>query len=51
MRWLKNSKFPNGYVVGFERFVNVKTRKLTRLKSHDYHIIMENLILLCFVIM
>jgi hypothetical protein len=31
----------DGYEVGFRRAMNVKTRKSTRLKSHDYHIIIE----------
>jgi hypothetical protein len=33
-----------GYAAGFRRAVNLKTKKLTRLKSHDYHIMMERLI-------
>jgi hypothetical protein len=41
MRWLKQYKFMDGYAVGFRRAKNVKTRKSTRLKSHDYHIIIE----------
>jgi hypothetical protein len=41
MTWMKNLKFPNDFAVGFKRVVNLKTRELTRQKSHDYHIIME----------
>jgi hypothetical protein len=41
MPWMKNLKFPNGFTVGFRRTVNLNTGKLTCVKSHDYHIIME----------
>jgi hypothetical protein len=41
MQWLKNLKFLDGFAVGFGRASNLKTGKLTRLKSHDCHIIME----------
>jgi hypothetical protein len=42
MRWMKNLKFPDdGFTAGFRRDVNLKTGKLTRVKSHDYHVIME----------
>jgi hypothetical protein len=43
MRWMKGLKFPDGYVASLRRFVNVMTWKLTGLKSHNYHIIMERL--------
>jgi hypothetical protein len=42
MRWMKNLMFPEGYSVGFRRFVNVKADKFFGLKCHDYHIVMEN---------
>jgi hypothetical protein len=48
MKWLKNLKFPNGYAVGFKRSVNLKMSKFSVLKSHDYHIIMERLLLVMF---
>jgi hypothetical protein len=41
MTWMKNLKFPDGFAAGFRRAVNLKARKLTGLKSHDYHVIME----------
>jgi hypothetical protein len=44
IEWLKNLKFPDGYVAGFRRSVNLKTSKFSRLRSHDYHIIMERLL-------
>jgi hypothetical protein len=42
--WLKNLKFPYGYATSFRRAVNLDTRKLSGVKSHDYHIFMERLI-------
>jgi hypothetical protein len=41
MVWMKNLKFPDGFVAGFRRAVNLKIGKLTGQKSHDYHVIME----------
>jgi hypothetical protein len=41
MAWMKNLKFPVGFAVGFRRDINLKTGKLTGVKSHDYHVIME----------
>jgi hypothetical protein len=41
MTWMKNLKFPDGFAAGFRRVVNLKTWKLTGVKSHDYHVIME----------
>jgi hypothetical protein len=41
-------KFPNGYAVGLKRAVNLKTGKLTGLKSHDFHILMERIIPVMF---
>jgi hypothetical protein len=48
MKWLKNLKFPDGYVAGFRRSVNLETGKFSGLKSHDYHIIMERLLRVMF---
>jgi hypothetical protein len=42
---MKRLKFPDGYAAGLKRCVNVKAGKIRRLKSHDYHIIMERLLL------
>jgi hypothetical protein len=41
MTWMKNLKFSDGFAAGSKRGVNLKTGKLTGVKSHDYHIIME----------
>jgi hypothetical protein len=38
---MKGLKFPDGYAAGLRRSMNVMAGKLTGLKSHDYHIIME----------
>jgi hypothetical protein len=48
MEWLKNLKFLDGYEIGFRRAVNLKTNKITGLKSHDYHIMMERLLPIMF---
>jgi hypothetical protein len=48
MWWMKRLKFPDGYVVGLRRSVNMMTGKLNGLKSHDYHIIMERLLPVMF---
>jgi hypothetical protein len=45
MMWMKNLKFLDGFAAGFRRAVNLKIRRLTGLKSHDYHIFIEWLLL------
>jgi hypothetical protein len=45
MTWIKNLKFPDGFVTSFRRVVNLKTGKLTGVNCHDYHVIMEWLLL------
>jgi hypothetical protein len=47
MRWMKK-KIPDGYAAGLKRSVNLKTEKLIGLKSHDFHILMERIILVMF---
>jgi hypothetical protein len=47
--WLKNLKFLDAYVVGFRRAVNLDTGKLSGVKSHDYHILMESLLPVIFL--
>ena len=44
----EKNKSPDGYAAGLKRAVNLKTGKLTGLKSHDFHIIMERIILVMF---
>ena len=48
MRWMKKIKFPDGYAAGLKRVVNLKTGKLTGLKNHDFHILMERIIPVMF---
>jgi hypothetical protein len=48
MEWLQNLKFLDGYATRFRRVVNSKTKNITRLKSHDYHIMMERLLPIMF---
>jgi hypothetical protein len=43
LRWLKKLKFLYCYASNIKWAVNVSTSKLNRLKSHDYHIIIERL--------
>jgi hypothetical protein len=46
--WLQNLKFTDGYAAGFRRAVNLDSGKLSGVKSHDYHIFMERLLLVIF---
>jgi hypothetical protein len=48
MKWMKDMKYPNGYAAGFRIYMNLKTMKMKGLKSHDFHIIMERLVLVMF---
>jgi hypothetical protein len=41
-------KFLDGYAAGLKRTVNLKMGKLTGLKSHDFHILMERIIPVMF---
>jgi hypothetical protein len=45
---MKGLKFPDGYTAGLRQSVNMMIRKLIRLKSYDYHIIMERLLPVIF---
>jgi hypothetical protein len=46
--WLQNLKFPDDYTACFRRAVNLDSRKLSGVKSHDYHIFMERLLSVMF---
>jgi hypothetical protein len=48
LRWLKTLKFPNRYTANVKWAVNVGTGKFNGLKSHDYHIFIERLMLVMF---
>ena len=43
-KFLKEVKFPNGYSSNIARCVNLKNRKISGLKSHDFHILLEILL-------
>jgi hypothetical protein len=42
--WMKNLKFLDGFATAFRRLINLKTGKLTGVKRHDYHVMMECLL-------
>jgi hypothetical protein len=46
LMWLKKLKFLDRYASNIKCVVNVSTGKLNRLKSHDYHIIIERMMLI-----
>jgi hypothetical protein len=48
MNWMQDLKFPDGYATGFRRVINLETRKINGLKSHEYHIFMERRLPLMF---
>jgi hypothetical protein len=48
LRWLKKLKFPDRYACNIKRAVNISTGKLNGLKSHNYYIIIERLMLVMF---
>jgi hypothetical protein len=48
LKWLKTLKFLDRYASNIKRVVNADTGKLNGLKSHDYHIFIERLMLVMF---
>jgi hypothetical protein len=50
LRWLKTLKFLDRYATNIKQAVNVGTGKLNGLKSHDYHIVIERLETVCFMV-
>jgi hypothetical protein len=42
--WLKGVKFLDGYSSTISRCVNVKQGKISRMKSHDCHVFLQNLL-------
>jgi hypothetical protein len=48
LKWLKTLTFLDRHVANIKRAVNVNTGKLNGLKSHDYHIFIERLMLVMF---
>jgi hypothetical protein len=45
LRWIQTLMFPDGYAANLSRRVNLGTRRVNRMKSHDYHIWIERLLL------
>ena len=43
-KFLKEVKFLDGYSSNIARCVNLKNQKISRLKSHDFHILLETLL-------
>jgi hypothetical protein len=48
LRWLKKLKFSDRYASNIKRAINISTGKLNGAKCHDYHIIIERLIMVMF---
>ncbi|XP_049388507.1 uncharacterized protein LOC125852871 [Solanum stenotomum] len=46
--WVKNLKFPDGYVSNMGRCVDMKKHKLFGMKSHDCHVFMQRLVPIAF---
>ena len=40
-KFLKSVKFPNGYAENISRNVNIIDRKISGLKSHDCHVLLQ----------
>ena len=48
LQWFQELKFRDGYAANIRRGVNLTSRKILGLKSHDYHIFMERLLPVAF---
>ena len=47
-KWLKSLCFPDGHTSNISRLVNTEECRLYGMKSHDYNVFMQTLILLAF---
>jgi hypothetical protein len=45
LQWIKMLMFPDGYVANQSRGVNLSTLRVLAIKSHDFHIWIERIIL------
>ena len=45
LEWFQTLMFPDGYASNLRRGVNLSTMRINGLKSHDYHIWIERLLL------
>ncbi|XP_062085593.1 uncharacterized protein LOC133791692 [Humulus lupulus] len=43
-KWLASVKFPDGYAANISRNVNISEGKITGLKSHDCHVLLQRLL-------
>lgn len=43
-QWLRNVKYPHGYVGNIVRCVKTRENKITGLKTHDYHVLLHRLL-------
>ncbi|KAL0325131.1 UNVERIFIED_CONTAM: hypothetical protein Sradi_5082400 [Sesamum radiatum] len=46
--WIRGPKFPDGYASNLARFVDMTVLRMHSMKSHDYHVFMQKLILITF---
>lgn len=44
LQWLKSIKYPDGYAANISRSVNIEEGKLSGLKSHDCHVLMQRVL-------
>jgi len=49
-KWLKSLRFPDRHASNILRLVNTEECRLFGMKSHDFHVFMQTLIPLAFVI-
>jgi hypothetical protein len=45
LQWIKNLMCPDGYAANLSRGVNLETLRVNGMKSHDYHIWIERILL------
>jgi uncharacterized protein DUF4218 len=48
LQWLKNLRFPDGYVSNMARNIDMAKHQLFGMKSHDCHVFMQRLIPIAF---
>jgi hypothetical protein len=45
LQWIKMLMFPDGYAANLSRGVNLSTMRVLGMKSHDFHILIERILL------
>ena len=48
LNWLRELKFPDGYVSNLGRCVDMRRHKIFGMKSHDCHVFMQRLLPIAF---